>query len=54
VFGHSHIPMSSRSNGQHILNPGSPTDKRTQPHHTLAVLDASEGEIQATRIIELD
>jgi len=53
VFGHSHIPLSAPGCGQHLLNPGSPTDKRTQPHHTLALLDMDDGKIQSTRIVEL-
>lgn len=40
VFGHSHIPWDSTSpNGLRLLNPGSPTDRRRQPHKTYAVLD---------------
>ena len=54
VFGHSHIPLDARGHGQRLLNPGSPTDKRTQPHHTLAVVDLGDGTIQKTRIVELD
>lgn len=41
VFGHSHIPWdtttASRAGsdaGLRLLNPGSPTDRRRQPHHT--------------------
>ena len=33
VFGHSHIPWdSSTPGGLRLLNPGSPTDRRRQPH----------------------
>jgi uncharacterized protein len=32
VFGHSHIPLQSTV--IRIFNPGSPTDKRRQPHRT--------------------
>ena len=33
VFGHSHIPWDTLSdNGMRLLNPGSPTDRRRQPH----------------------
>ena len=53
VFGHSHIPMDGRGLGQRLLNPGSPTDKRSQPHHTLALLDLDDARIQRTRIVEL-
>jgi putative phosphoesterase len=35
VFGHSHIPWdTTASNGLRLLNPGSPTDRRRQPHCT--------------------
>jgi putative phosphoesterase len=35
VFGHSHIPWDSVApNGMRLLNPGSPTDRRRQPHAT--------------------
>jgi putative phosphoesterase len=54
VFGHSHAPLNVRGHGQRLLNPGSPTDKRTQPHHTLALLDLQDARIQRTKIVELD
>lgn len=54
VFGHSHAPLDVRGHGQRLLNPGSPTDKRTQPHHTLALLDIDDAKIRKTRIVELD
>lgn len=35
VFGHSHIPWDTTSaTGLRLLNPGSPTDRRRQPHCT--------------------
>lgn len=35
VFGHSHIPWDTTSpRGLRLLNPGSPTDRRRQPHCT--------------------
>ncbi len=54
VFGHSHAPLDARGHGQRLLNPGSPTDKRVQPHHTLALLDLDDATIRRTRIVELD
>ena len=53
VFGHSHIPLDTRGQGQRLLNPGSPTDKRTQPHHTLALVDLADAKIQRTQILQL-
>ena len=35
VFGHSHIPWDTTTKtGLRLLNPGSPTDRRRQPHCT--------------------
>jgi uncharacterized protein len=35
VFGHSHIPWDTTTpRGLRLLNPGSPTDRRSQPHCT--------------------
>ncbi len=51
VFGHSHIPWSSRAeDGLLLFNPGSPTDKRAQPAFTMGMLevDGPGGEIRAT------
>jgi putative phosphoesterase len=53
VFGHSHIPVNIREEGLVLFNPGSPTDRRTQPKHTMGLLTVRAGEIDA-RIIELD
>ncbi|HWI04467.1 MAG TPA: metallophosphoesterase family protein, partial [Acidimicrobiales bacterium] len=40
VFGHSHIPWDdSGVDGQLLFNPGSPTERRSQPHCTLGTLD---------------
>ena len=53
VFGHSHIPMDVTGDGLRIFNPGSPTDKRRQPHRTLGLLDIADGEVQSARIVVL-
>jgi putative phosphoesterase len=38
VFGHSHIPLhETDAHGFQIFNPGSPTEKRRQPRHTLGL-----------------
>jgi uncharacterized protein len=35
IFGHSHIPWdTTTTTGLRLLNPGSPTDRRRQPHCT--------------------
>jgi putative phosphoesterase len=54
VFGHSHIPWDAPGiGGQHLLNPGSPTERRGQPHRTVAVIDTDAGAF-TTRIVEVD
>jgi uncharacterized protein len=38
IFGHSHIPLHETApDGFQIFNPGSPTDRRRQPRHTMGV-----------------
>jgi len=50
VFGHSHIPWDDDGvDGQRLFNPGSPTERRSQPHHTLGTLDIDGGRV-VTRI----
>lgn len=51
VFGHSHIPWLEDEDGVMLLNPGSPTDKRRQPHHTFALLRASGGDVEADLLV---
>jgi len=47
VFGHSHIPWDTRAaNGLRLLNPGSPTDRRRQPHGTFVTAVATGGELR--------
>ena len=50
VFGHSHIPFIEDRDGLLLLNPGSATDRRRQPHCTIALLTISGGEPSATII----
>lgn len=42
IFGHSHIPMIRYLKKQLLLNPGSPTDKRTLPYYSFAILTISD------------
>jgi putative phosphoesterase len=47
VFGHSHIPWdTTASGGLRLLNPGSPTDRRRQPHCTYLTATAGDGELR--------
>jgi putative phosphoesterase len=45
VFGHSHIPLHESDAGFQIFNPGSPTDRRRQPRHTMGLCRAQGGEL---------
>jgi hypothetical protein len=48
VFGHSHIPWDSVTPaGMRMLNPGSPTDRRRQPHATYQTVELEAGRIAA-------
>jgi putative phosphoesterase len=54
VFGHSHVPLDAPGvDGQRLLNPGSPTERRGQPHRTMAVIDAVDGRLR-TEIVVVD
>jgi putative phosphoesterase len=47
VFGHSHIPWDTvTGRGLRLLNPGSPTDRRRQPHCTYLTLTACGGAVE--------
>ncbi len=46
VFGHSHIPWDTTTDtGLRLLNPGSPTDRRRQPHATYLTATAAAGRL---------
>ena len=55
VFGHSHIPWDAAGlDGQWLLNPGSPTERRRQPSRTMATMDLADGRLLATRVVVVD
>ncbi len=51
VFGHSHIPLDESGPELRIFNPGSPTDRRRQPHGTVGVLHVDSGRLAEASII---
>lgn len=54
VFGHSHIPWDTTTEtGLRLLNPGSPTDRRRQPHCTFMTATSSGGRLADVRVHEL-
>jgi uncharacterized protein len=55
VFGHSHVPWNAAGvDGQLLFNPGSPTERRQQPHRTLGVLVLGDGRVHGTSIEVVD
>jgi putative phosphoesterase len=54
VFGHSHIPLDETAEGIRIFNPGSPTDRRRQPHPTIGLLRIGDGHLVSAQIIPVD
>jgi uncharacterized protein len=47
VFGHSHLPLHEvGDDGFQIFNPGSPTERRRAPAHTMGVATVSAGEVR--------
>jgi uncharacterized protein len=53
IFGHSHQPVDAEGvDGQRLLNPGSATQRRRAPTHTLAVVTCDDGRLH-TEIVDL-
>lgn len=55
VFGHSHIPLHEISDDGafQLFNPGSPTDRRRQPRHTMGEAVVEDGRVEFA-LVELD
>jgi putative phosphoesterase len=52
VFGHSHMPMHERApDGFQIFNPGSPTERRRAPAHTMGIARASATSLQFELVV---
>ena len=55
IFGHSHIPLHQVApDGFFILNPGSPTDRRRQPRHSMAQIAIVDGRRPEVRFLAVD
>jgi putative phosphoesterase len=46
VFGHSHLPLHEAADGFQIFNPGSPTERRRAPTHTMGMARAHDGRLE--------
>jgi uncharacterized protein len=53
VFGHSHLPLHEERDGFAIFNPGSPTERRRAPRHTMGVAAIRMGRPEF-ELIDLD
>jgi uncharacterized protein len=54
VFGHSHIPLHERAeDGFQIFNPGSPTERRRSPSHTMGIAETGAGRVRFA-LVELE
>jgi putative phosphoesterase len=54
VFGHSHIPWDTTSpGGLRLLNPGSPTDRRSQPYCTYQTATVTAGRLEQVALHNL-
>ena len=45
IFGHTHMPEHDEHEGFQIFNPGSPTERRRAPVHTMGVADIADGAV---------
>ena len=51
VFGHSHMPLRERAgDGFQIFNPGSPTERRRAPAHTMGEGEVRDGTVRLALI----
>jgi putative phosphoesterase len=55
VFGHSHIPWDTTARtGLRLLNPGSPTDRRRQPHCTYMTATVESGALHGVELHRIE
>ncbi|MEA2144402.1 MAG: uncharacterized protein QOI64_2832 [Solirubrobacteraceae bacterium] len=46
VFGHTHLPQHEQLDGFQIFNPGSPTERRRAPAHTMGLAAVVDGRVR--------
>jgi putative phosphoesterase len=46
LYGHTHLPVVERHGDVWLLNPGSPTERRRGPFHSMLLLEIEAGEIR--------
>lgn len=45
LFGHTHMPQQEERDGFQIFNPGSPTERRRAPAHTMGIAEIAGGAV---------
>jgi putative phosphoesterase len=50
LFGHSHMPLHEREAGFQIFNPGSPTERRRAPGHTMGMATVRDGKLRLRHV----
>lgn len=54
LYGHSHMPeLTHLPDGTIVCNPGSPTQRRRAPTHTVAWLELADGAVSAAELVHL-
>lgn len=54
LYGHSHMPELARlADGSVVCNPGSPTQRRRAPTHTVAWFELSDGDVRAAELVHI-
>lgn len=51
VYGHSHVPQLERFQHLWVLNPGSPTERRKAPSHSMLMLRIEAGRIEPELVL---
>ena len=54
VFGHSHMPLHEERDGFAIFNPGSPTERRRSPRHTMGIATVDDRGHVTFELVDLD
>jgi putative phosphoesterase len=55
AYGHTHAPeVAWTSAGTLVVNPGSPTQRRRAPTHTVAWLELADGAVRDASLVHLD
>lgn len=56
AYGHSHLPELERigDEGLLVVNPGSPTQRRRAPTHTIAWVEIDHGRVVEAELVHLD